>query len=1343
MNRQEYFQKMLQPDAAPLIERYEDHMLQLDEGIWGTLKDKAKSAVSTVKTKINSWLKGKDPKKKKKAEQMRGKMEKVEKEARQKKEKAIAKVKDRAERQGISLKKAEEDVPWFLDIENWIGNQVLRFEKEILGYDAESRPSRLSPGDYAAAARAGGSSGRTSGGTTTKTKVRGYLEGAEDPDEGLVLVEALASEEKQERRRIRLAFTRCKARLKRKMTAYYVNSYVHQADKPVDAQGKANWAVFQKYKQVLGGIWSHLRKRERLSAAERKRTDSAHYAWLEKTTQEITAMVDKDGRPQVSPGVQAARRADRAASAAEEVKRLENLPWWKKLFGMTEGMDEDDFCDASTPALPKGRDDLGAQLNLLTESLSVLEAADDVLAWWEEMKGRLPRNLVLDIQQKINAATGHLSRADDPYAGRKMYKEAMADVLRRARAELEVKLAVVAHETKSEKTHRTLIRNMQMRAEEKGRHYGLVELEQIWRREMDNEDLRRGYKKQSTQALLEACAKWWRICLGNEGALGVQGARFQARFLTALEKIPFDDLTDGAVNAALDRVIVSLGEPDEAMDLLKYVTEFSDPFPNFRKLEIRDRDTDKLMLRVEESRERDQWFFARVMKNFKAKIGLSESTLNESWDILSWARKHWTLVKTTVEMYQQDPSLAKAHVRELEKQYGDKVQESLQEASDEPPSVLMKVAQWLWGWHPSTHLLWMTAVALLHVALTEVNYPWIEGSMLVGVWAGLLGWVLKFRGMVESLQKGEDESKLGEAVTFWGEGKKLPDDYKTKKEALGKAYEAAFEAAGTHAPWSKDKAKKAKRESVFKAFHIKWQKKYDSLRRQYGLKPSLLVDSRFIRQYLRSYIASAWPRECAAKVESLQKVARVEGTSESKAESAFRELDEGVFGDVFKRIGAFLREITGTETAEKGTVERYQSIRGWFTDTVKTASFTALPYSTQMQLGNELQFGARKLQLLLKSPANTRAALVGVEDLTAFMEKLKSKWKRTMSTGKIAEGSRSITEAAEGAESDFRELEEGKTVTLDFAAVLRELKNLSRIRVRVIPGASTIQTCLYRMEAAGKKKDTQRLRDEIGRMKQSFKFQLSGKAREKPFLVAYEKLRDEVFPTRKKKNESLSVTESDFRELDEGILDDIGEGSAMTEAAAYVSALAAKKGISVEKAEARWAKAKAQAEKQGRHEDWAYITGIFKKMMGESAAEITEVFGSDAWAQFRVTLQTNKAAIMQKYQAMMDDPDEFERCALEMKRQYETGQIPEGFMDVAWAVIKSPWELFKFLKETAKELLASPNLSERALIALGIAIISVYTQVGVLGMVGFLGKVASAIIGVMIVKDMIFGSKPE
>jgi hypothetical protein len=51
----------------------------------------------------------------------------------------------------------------------------------------------------------------------------------------------------------------------------------------------------------------------------------------------------------------------------------------------------------------------------------------------------------------------------------------------------------------------------------------------------------------------------------------------------------------------------------------------------------------------------------------------------------------------------------------------------------------------------------------------------------------------------------------------------------------------------------------------------------------------------------------------------------------------------------------------------------------------------------------------------------------------------------------------------------------------------------------------------------------------------------------------------------------------------------------------YVTKLAKEHNLSVDEAERRWSKAKGIAGKDGKSEDYAYITGIFKKMMKETS----------------------------------------------------------------------------------------------------------------------------------------------
>jgi len=50
--------------------------------------------------------------------------------------------------------------------------------------------------------------------------------------------------------------------------------------------------------------------------------------------------------------------------------------------------------------------------------------------------------------------------------------------------------------------------------------------------------------------------------------------------------------------------------------------------------------------------------------------------------------------------------------------------------------------------------------------------------------------------------------------------------------------------------------------------------------------------------------------------------------------------------------------------------------------------------------------------------------------------------------------------------------------------------------------------------------------------------------------------------------------------------------------AAVVKSLAKKAGVSVDKAEGLWSKAKAAASAQGHKDEFDYITGVFKRMLG-------------------------------------------------------------------------------------------------------------------------------------------------
>jgi len=55
---------------------------------------------------------------------------------------------------------------------------------------------------------------------------------------------------------------------------------------------------------------------------------------------------------------------------------------------------------------------------------------------------------------------------------------------------------------------------------------------------------------------------------------------------------------------------------------------------------------------------------------------------------------------------------------------------------------------------------------------------------------------------------------------------------------------------------------------------------------------------------------------------------------------------------------------------------------------------------------------------------------------------------------------------------------------------------------------------------------------------------------------------------------------------------------------AYVKKIAAKKNISIDRAETLWSKAKTLAADQGHAEEFDYITGIFKRMVGEQVTYI-------------------------------------------------------------------------------------------------------------------------------------------
>ena len=104
---------------------------------------------------------------------------------------------------------------------------------------------------------------------------------------------------------------------------------------------------------------------------------------------------------------------------------------------------------------------------------------------------------------------------------------------------------------------------------------------------------------------------------------------------------------------------------------------------------------------------------------------------------------------------------------------------------------------------------------------------------------------------------------LEEAERYFGEGKKIPQEYHTKVKQMEDAWETEFE-AGFY-----------KREHLTKKkFDLKWQKKFDALRRKYGLRPMIFVESYAVIRSILSYLKGAWPREAIAKNKMIQKVMR-------------------------------------------------------------------------------------------------------------------------------------------------------------------------------------------------------------------------------------------------------------------------------------------------------------------------------------------------------------------------------------------------------------------------------------------------------------------------------------
>ena len=66
---------------------------------------------------------------------------------------------------------------------------------------------------------------------------------------------------------------------------------------------------------------------------------------------------------------------------------------------------------------------------------------------------------------------------------------------------------------------------------------------------------------------------------------------------------------------------------------------------------------------------------------------------------------------------------------------------------------------------------------------------------------------------------------------------------------------------------------------------------------------------------------------------------------------------------------------------------------------------------------------------------------------------------------------------------------------------------------------------------------------------------------------------------------------------------------------AYVKKLAKKHHTSISKAEGRWSRAKKAAAKQGHEDEYDYITGIFKHMMGEGHGSFSDFYHMEILAE--------------------------------------------------------------------------------------------------------------------------------
>lgn len=126
-----------------------------------------------------------------------------------------------------------------------------------------------------------------------------------------------------------------------------------------------------------------------------------------------------------------------------------------------------------------------------------------------------------------------------------------------------------------------------------------------------------------------------------------------------------------------------------------------------------------------------------------------------------------------------------------------------------------------------------------------------------------------------------------------------------------------------------------------------------------------------------------------------------------------------------------------------------------------------------------------------------------------------------------------------------------------------------------------------------------------------------------------------------------------------------------------VKSLAAKAGVSVRKAEELWDRAKKSAAEQGRADDYAYIAGILKRMLGlgESGAQ-----ASDPPSLFETKFPDQYVYIISRreFPFVIDSPEKLERWMVE--RGMEEGKFLVATQGDSYFVISTGTDWFRVLE---------------------------------------------------------------